>query len=216
MPNELATLTEALPQKYSAEDFAAAASNNAFLPRLQLMTANSEVCKEGKFPINHYALIRDSSHQDLGVEVDVLVAAWRPKAMRIGDDNIVTSYDVQSADFKKIVEDSANVNSGCMYGPEYLVWVASAKSFATLYCGSKTNRRESGNIQTNIGKVVSLKAKKCQNSKNTWFGILASPSSVTPNPLPEQGKLVEEVQKFQNPPESDVQAADAKDTGRTH
>ena len=60
-----------VPAKYSDDVFDDLASS--FLPQLRLMTASSDVCKSGEFPINHYALIRGSNREDLGTEVDVWV-----------------------------------------------------------------------------------------------------------------------------------------------
>ena len=50
---ELIKLDEAtLPQKFTDDAFLAATKAGDYLPRLQLMTAASNECKSGKFPIN--------------------------------------------------------------------------------------------------------------------------------------------------------------------
>ena len=74
----------------SDEDFKAVASGSAgFLPRLQLFSGNSDMTKRGKIPIAHYGLVtgRDSV-DDLGPEVEILPVSWRPKAMRLTDDQV--------------------------------------------------------------------------------------------------------------------------------
>ena len=61
--------------------FKAATKSGDYLPRLQLLTSNSEIVKDGKFPMNHFAIVRDQNNQDIGESVDVLVVAWRAKAI---------------------------------------------------------------------------------------------------------------------------------------
>ena len=66
------------------EVFKEATQSGDYLPRLQLMTSNSKICKDGQFTINHFAIVRDQNHQDVGESVDILVIAWRAKAIEIG------------------------------------------------------------------------------------------------------------------------------------
>lgn len=208
MSNELTkldALDDLLPQKYSDETFDAAASGSSFLPRLQLMTSNSEKCKTGEFPTNHYALVSDQKHDDLGKNVDVLLLVWRPKALDTGGDVVISVYDVDSEEFARIQDRSLNVqNSNCMFGPEFLVWIPSIQKFATFFCGTKSSRREAGNIKALLKKPATLTSQKCSNKSFTWFAPQVSACS-TPFDLPQQDKLVAAVEQFNNPPEPEVE-----------
>ena len=45
-------------QKYDDDTFKEVVTSGGYLARLQLMTSQSNKCKSGDFPINHYALVR--------------------------------------------------------------------------------------------------------------------------------------------------------------
>jgi len=193
--------------KYSDEDFALATKAGDYLPRVQLMTSNSDKCKKGDFPINHYALVRGKDFQDLGDSVDALVIAWRPKAIEMAD-AIIVDHDPNSEEFKRIQAKAGDANSGCMYGPEFLLYLPDQKEFATFFMGSKSSRNEAGNMRTRMHKAATLKSQELSNKHYSWF----SPSIVscsTPFDLPDQAELVEQKQKFENPPEPELE----KDSG---
>jgi len=204
-----AEIVNQLPQKYSQADFEAISTSGKYLARLQLMTSNSKQCKDGTFPINHFALIKDNLYKDLGSTVDVLIVAWRPKALRL-DEPVISIFDPQDPQFKQIAEDSEEQNSKCMYGPEYLVWIPVVTQFALFFMGSKSARRESANMNARLLKAGTLKPKKIETKQRTWFCPTATPCT-TPFDLPSADDIKQEKEKFDNPPKSLVEEAD--DTG---
>jgi hypothetical protein len=191
-------------QKFNDKDFDVLRSGS-YLPRLQLMTSNSEKCKAGEFPINHYALVQDQSHADLGLSVDVLVIAWRPKAMSIGD-QVVSAYDHESELFKSIQEKAEQPNSGSMWGYEYLIWLPGVKKFSTFFMGSKSARREAPQVKARLGKAATLSSKKIETSSFTWFAPKCSDCS-TPFEMPEREAFAHEVERFNNPVKTEVEVA---------
>jgi hypothetical protein len=191
-------------QKWTDEDFQKVVTSGSYLPRLQLMTANSEPCKTGEFPINHYALVRDKVYQDLGLTVDILLIAWRPKSLDMGGEIVIAEYNPESDPFKAIVEKAEIKDSGCMYGPEYLVWIPSTKSFALFFMGSKSARRESPNLNSRLLKASTLKSKKIETTSYTWYCPQVTPCR-TPFEIPDQEDVKEQVQKFNNPPQQEIQ-----------
>jgi len=118
MSNELISMEDLGQAKYGDDQsFSLVSTASAFLPRLQLFGANSEVVKEGKFPMGCYGLVRSKEQiDDLTKEVAVLVLGWRPKAMQIDGDDITTLYNPSLDAFKQIAAKSEESNSGCMYG----------------------------------------------------------------------------------------------------
>ena len=202
-------------QKFAPEVLDAITSA-AFLPRLQLMIATSEPCKNGDFPINHYALVRSkNSMEDLGDSVDLFVVTWRPKALKI-DETVFAVYDPKlgddgkpTGDFARIMIDSEKRDSGCMYGPEYLVWIPQIKEFATFFMGSKSSRRESPLMSARCGKMATLKSKLIPGKKYKWFAPSVFACSTPPDEanMPSAVDIKTEVDKFNNPPESEVETA---------
>jgi len=208
-------------QKYGDDVFKATAQASAWLPRVQLCIANSSVCQNDDFPVNHYALVRGKTHVDLGENCDVQIIAWRPKALEIGDP-IVTVYDPKIIDgqptgeFARIANRSnTEQNSGCMYGPEFLIWVPMLKEFATFFMGSLSARMEADNIRTKLGQSMTLTSEKRSNKKFSWRTPIGSACSTPLDNFPSDEQFAAEVEKFNNPPEKNVEVAEeTKDSKR--
>jgi len=213
MSNELAKI-EGLDglqlDKYTEKDFDAAASSQSYLPRLQLMTANSSKCKGGEIGVNSYALVRDQDYKDLGKNVDVLLVTWRPKALETGE-AVISVYDPQSADFQRIQAKSDEKDSGCMFGPEYLCWVPSKKTFATFFMGTKSARRESANVKALLKQAATLGSQHIKTPKYDWYAPKVQACS-TPFEMPGKDELVEAVEKFNNPPVSEIEGVEETET----
>ena len=199
--------------KHDDSAFDLATKSGAWLPRLQLMTKNSDACDDGTFPVNEYALVDGSNLTNVGKEVDVLVITWRPKAIEMGDE-IITVYDPKDPEFERIQIKSDTKDSGCMFGIEFLVYVASQKCFATFFMGSKSSRREAPNVKALLRKAATLKSHRIEGKKFKWQSPCVSPCS-TPFATPDVASLKEEIDKFNNPAKSDVEAADEADTAAT-
>lgn len=202
LTTELATN---LPSKYDDDAFSKMASTG-FLPRLQLMTSNSEACKSGEFPTNHYAQVNDSQNLDLGKSVDCLILSWRPKALDMNGEDIVASFDPESDSYADIQKRSEEPNSGCMWGPEFLVYIPQTKAFATFFMGSKSARRVAPAVKGLMYKAATLDSKKVETTKFTWFVPDVTPCQ-SPFDAPDMDEIKEQVEKFQNPPEPAVEVA---------
>lgn len=209
--NELIKLEGVAVQKFDDKAFLEATKSGDYLPRLQLMTANSDICKKGQFPINSYALVSGQTHTDLTATVDILVIAWRPKAIEIGE-VIITAYDVNHAEFTRIAEKSNEKDSGCMFGPEFLVWVPSVKQFATFFMGSKSTRRESPNLKALLHKGATLKSHLIETPKYSWMSPVIVPCT-TPFEIPSVPDAMEQVNKFNNPPVTEVEKVETPAAG---
>lgn len=220
MSNETALVNIPQGQLPSDDIFSASTKGGGWLSRLQLMTSASKECKSGDFPINHYALVDGQVCNDLGKEVDCIVLGWRPKALDMSGDQIISLFrpevvdgEITNTAFKAIMEKSGEVNSQCMYGPEFLVWIPGVKQFATLFMGSKSARREAPNLKNRIGFGVTLKSVEASNKKFTWYTPAITPCS-TPLDPPNPDKMQIQLDKFNNPPESEIEVADAAQPAR--
>ena len=180
-----------------------AVASAAYTPRLQLMTSNSGPVKSGEFPANHYALVQDQKYVDLGKEVEMWVITWRPKAIDMSDDDtITTSFDPKDPEFQRIQAKSEEKDSGCMFGPEYLVYVSSQRAFATFFMGSKSARRESPALQSKIKDTATLKSHFIETKKFSWYAPTVTACSNTLD-QPDPDALKPELEKFLNPPKDD-------------
>lgn len=224
MSDELALLPQELlqPSKYGTELAHKQVGGSSFLPRLQLLGASTNLCKKGKVPIGTYAVLRgkDVVVHLLGEEVVCLLVSWRPKAIRFGSGNDKTKvlYNPATPDFKKIEVDSTKSDSGCMYGPEYLVYIPTVNEFVTFHFNSATMRVASAGMYPNLGKAVTCKVEFIEKGKHSWHGPVILNCS-TPPPLPEDKEAFFatwklEMDKFNNPKEEE-QLEEATDTGGT-
>ena len=203
-----------VPAKYSAEDFAAVSSTSGFLPRLQLIGSNSELAQTGKMGQGRYAVIHSKdSFEDLGDSVDCVIFSWRPKALSVSEETVISNFKPESDEFKRIREKSAEKDSGCMFCPEFLCWVPGA-GFVTFFMGSKTARREAGKMQPLVGHSATLKAQLISTAKYRWHGPVILPCSTPIADLPSQEELDQTVDKFVNPPESQVETVEASGSAR--
>lgn len=217
VPATLDELSEALPAPiHDDSEFTAAVASGDFLPRLQLMTGNSEKCADGTFPINHYALVSGQNLDDLGESVVILPLDWTPKAIEMGGEIVITVYKQEDPEFERIAEKSGQKDSGCMFGIEFLVWVPGESKFATFFMGSKSSRREAPNVKARMHKACLLKAQKIETRKYTWFAPKAEQCSdeIT---LPSIAEIQKQVEKFRNPPKPEIEVApeeDGEEAGR--
>jgi len=208
-----AEILAASVSKFDDSQFDLATKSGDYLARIQLMTSNSDKCKDGSFPMNNYALVKDQNYVDLGSSVDVLCVAWRPKALEMGE-AVITVFDPSQAEFQRIQEKSSEPNSGCMYGPEYLLYVPSAKAWATFFMGTKSARREAPALKALLHKGATLSSHKIETPKFTWFAPRITKCS-TPFELPEDmEELKEQVDKFNNPPVTEIEHVDDSSDAR--
>ena len=191
-----------------------------YLDRLQFMSSGSTQCKAGEFPINHYAFVRGDSLEDIGTDVNVIALAMRLKAMDFNDgvravyDPKLNDENIPTGEFKKIMDESEEKDSNMMWGTEFLVYVPVKQEFASLFFGSKTARRDIPSMVARMNKPATLKSKKIETKKYTYYSMLVTPCSETFD-LPAQTKVDEEIEKFLNPPESEVEVVDEKDAAAT-
>jgi hypothetical protein len=203
----------AVPAAYDDELFDKTAKSGDWLPRFQLMTSNSTECKDGKFPINHFALVRDQKFTDLGDRVSGLIAAWRPKALEI-DEEITTNYDPNSDEFKRISEESLKSDSNAMYGPEFLLWLPEPLTFATFFMCTKSMRRTSGDVKALMNNGGTFTPKKIVTKKYTWFSPVVE-ACTTPFKLPDGSELLAQYNKFMQPEVEDKERVkDGEKSGR--
>ncbi len=192
-----------------AETFDDIVKSGNYLGRLQLFGSKSDAVAEGRIPAAHYGFVHDDDITDLGEEVDLVIIGWRAKALDTSGDALIIDFNSKSEIFADIKARSGSRDSGCMFGPEFLVYLPEQDVFATYYMSSKTARREAKKVVPLVGKAATLKCHLIDPpaSKYKWHAPLVFPCSA-PMKAPPEDKLREEWAKFSNPPKSDVEVAD--------
>ena len=187
-----------------------------YLPYLQVLGSNSDSVQRGEQPVGTWALTLNKNIQNLGKAIVCLVLSWRPKAMKY--DPVETYFKVDHPKFKEIQQKSESPNSGCGYGPEFLLWLPDHKKFATFFCGTKTARREAPVLQG----VIKTPKKQCQIQTHLiegrngfkWHGPKVMNYDMPINVMPPLEELQKWIGKFNNPPESETEEAEAPSADR--
>jgi hypothetical protein len=129
-----------------------------YLPRIQLITKGKYV-DTGKIAPGHWGVPQAGGEdiEDLGVKIDVLPLMARPKAMDVSDhDAIITVYDPNCDEFKRIM--TAPKDSGCMWGPTYLVYERSTEKFYELFFCNASGRTEAAKLKAFLPNAEGVQA----------------------------------------------------------
>jgi len=198
-------------------DFDAIAKSSDFLPRLQLFTKGKAINKKLVGPGNYGIPVSDDEVTDLGDEIDILPLARRPKAIDLKDkDNIVAVYDLRDPEFARIQTQSAEKESGCMYGPSFLVFERSTGQFLEFFCGTKSARTEAKRIYPYLPLTqamidansalaeqmphnalpVTMKSRLVEKGQWSWHVPVAVKCSTPFTTLPPTEAIVEQITKF--------------------
>jgi len=215
MTTELATIADLpiAPSKFATPEALSKLTTSSYISRIQLMGGNSEIVKEGKFPIGHFALVVGKTYEDLTSEFNAVVLAWRPKAMQFQPE-ILSSYDPESTLFKKFVERAASEsNSGCGYGPEFLFWLPDYEKFGLFFCSNITARNEAPNIAALMRKVCTVRSELIKTKKYTWHGPRITKCDAEVK-VPSIEVLSEILNKFCNPPAVEAEPAEQENRDR--
>lgn len=214
MKPEMAAYLAGLAQKHDDKEFALVAVAGDWLPRLSLCGGNSDLAKEGKVPMGQYAMVNGKDVVVLGASVDCFPLAWRPKAMSMTADGVVSNFDPTSDQFKDLAAKSEIQDSGCMFGPEFLLWVPEVKRYITFMMGSKSSRREAPNLKGLIAQPTTLKVTLLAGKKFKWHNPVIVKCS-TPFAMPSDLEELKSVKdKFENPPKTPVvEKVDPVETG---
>lgn len=196
--------------KYADDKGFEAVAAASYMPRIQLFGGGSNACKEGKIPIAHWGLVNGEGIIDLGKEAHMFCLKWRPKALQINKKlkKIQTEYNPKCKEFVRIQNQSDEKDSGCMFGPEFLIWEPFNRTFATLFLGSKTARRMSPEVRARLGSAMTMKAVLIDSGEYKWHGPVVTICSQE-FALPDGEVTAGVIDKFCNPPEREIEDAPA-------
>ena len=219
--SELATIQEAtttldipveqtMAVNVASDDFDSIVST--YLPRIQLFDFNTDAVKSDKIKAGHYGIVVNTNIIPAGKDVVAFYIAYRLAALDMRD-GFKAYYDHKSPDFLNIAEISKGSNSRCLAGPEFLLYLPEYKRFVTFMMGSKTAKREAGEMRDKLRSLVTLKSKLISADTYKWFGPVVTACSTPHNP-PAPDRMNAEIERFRNPPKAAV-VETAPDNART-
>lgn len=200
MSNELANLTNLPTTNVSDNEYDSLVKSGDYLPRIQLFGFKSDAVAKNMIPREHYGLVEGKEIIDLGETVTIVPIARRLKAMDTSDRQApIISTNNESPLFKEIVARAGTPQSNCMFGPEYLVYLAGRNKLALLFLCSVTARNESKKIEPFMKSrsPITLSSRLASNAKGTWTAMVVNESEV-PVSVPQEivDRVVPEVDKF--------------------
>jgi hypothetical protein len=219
------------------DQFAELAKGGDYIGRMQLFTKGKAINKELIRP-GHYGIPEsDEEVYDLGVTVNILPLARRPKAIDMTDlEALVIVYDMETPEFKRIAAKSVEAESHCQFGPSFLVYEQSTRRFLEFFCGTKTNRIEAKKIypflplsEGDIRRLaeagtdvtglephgpipLTLKVKLAENRKGSWHAPVVVMCSTPFVALPSEEVFVKEIMRFLTIRDNGVEKVEEKTT----
>lgn len=137
-------------------------SERKFLPYVRLIGTSSKEAEDSSVNPGNFVLMRDTNTRVmLTSSFEALVVALRSVACRKTEKSLLRYYDMESAEYKKIEEESRIPGQmGAWHGPEFLIWVRSLRTWATFHCSSETARGRSADLITILKTWANARAAK--------------------------------------------------------
>jgi len=197
-------------------------TGKTFLPRIQLMQAMSaQVNKEPPEAAkgDYLLVINKSEFHNFGREFVCVPVTFRLKATEFSPDGTIRSFfDITTPEFIRVKDkaQSDGFDSGCLAGPEFLLWLPDLKRFATYHLTSQTAQGIAKTLRGLQGSPAVIKASiQTNRKKQTYFMPTCSAFNGEISAYPEPAILKDEANSFRNPKSSEIEdAEESSDTGR--
>jgi len=115
---------------------------------------------------------------------------------------IIACYDATKPEFARIKDAASKPNSGCMYGPSFLIFERSTGEFYEYFMGNKSARNESGKVVAFLATAergplpMTLRNRYATAGDYGWHVPVAVKCSEPFTNLPPMDKVVAVMEKF--------------------
>jgi hypothetical protein len=217
-------------QRGDDEEFGELAKGGDFLGRLQLYSKGKAIDKGLVKPGTWGIPESDEDIVDLGDSIDCLVLARRPKALDMSDkEAIVVNYDMKSDEFQRIADAAGGTDSGCMFGPSFLVVERSTGRMLEYFCGTKSTRSEAKKIYAFLPLTeqqiadrgldcephgplpFTMGCRLVEKGRFSWHVPVVKKCSTPFTKMPTMAAAAKEIERFLNPPEEGVEKVQEKE-----
>lgn len=191
-------------------------SASDFFPRLQLIQpASKAIGRKQVKSAGVYSLTKGKDEvEDLGDTVNIVVCAVRAKALRTKG-MLMSIFDPKDDEFAKIKNESRVKNSGCMWGPEFLLYLPDYDGgeglFATFFMSSPTQRRSSKSVNARIRNKATLTSKFIEDEEHGWYATECNDCVEAFANMPSAEDFAEQIKKFND--EQPTKAKTVADAG---
>lgn len=212
-------------------------TERAFLPYVKLIGTGSAEAESGVYKPGTWIFCKGKDNiTDLTNSTEILLLCSRPRACRKTQTGILSYYDMDAAEYKKVEADSQiKGNMGAWHGTEFLVWSRAMRAFCTYHASSATARGRCAELITLLmnwrdSRDARKKAKAAGNeepqekrpqctfksvlieyksiNKKQWGPVFA-PATTPFSEYPSLEEMKSQSTRFLAPPKSDVETVTA-------
>lgn len=190
----------------------ATSGGRKYAARLQLVS-KGKLVDSGKVRPGCFAIIDGENVTDLGKSIDLIPLAVLDKALDVSGETPVVAFNRNNPEFKRIAETSKTVNSGCMYGPCFLVFERTSGSFLEIFFNNKSGRAEADKLKDFVpvnaadaealgisarpASPACIKSKYIEREQWSWFAPeIGAAEGVSFDKTPTADELLEAVNRF--------------------
>jgi len=212
MSNELTAFNSVPVSAAALTTEASAPTRSKFPARLQLVS-KGKLVDSGKVRPGHFAIINGEEILDVGNGVDCIPLACLDKALDVSGDEVKVAFGANNELFKDIKARAATPNSGCMFGPVFLVFERSTASFVELFFNNKSGRMEADKlkaccpvsqaaadelgIESRPAAAANITSKYIEKERFSWFAPeIVKAEGVSFDKTPTSEELLEQVNRF--------------------
>lgn len=139
------------------------------LPRIELLTSNSTLCKSGEFPVNTFGKTLGSGKPlNIGKQIVFQYLQAHIEFVDVNDKKCMNYFDEQSEQAKSVKERENEKNSGCFWGYNLLCFNEEFGYF-TIFLRGKTARGEYSVVKGHIGEWFSATPTLRHNRDREWY-----------------------------------------------
>lgn len=135
-----------------------------FLPNLKFLA--NDMCgevKAKKAKAGHWCLVEGDTVTDLGESIVCIPFVRLDKAIDNNPDDAIVAFGVETEEYVRIADevDADGYDSGCMYGPCFLMYCVDLERFVSCWLYSKSARNEGDNISVFLPVAKEHETEEC-------------------------------------------------------
>jgi len=182
-----------------------------YAKRIQLVS-KGKLVDTGKCLPGSLAIVDGESVVSLGKEIDFVPLAVLDKALDCSGGTVSVEFGRSNPKYQEIANRSLTANSGCMFGPCFLVWERTHGQFFEIFLNNKSARMEAAKlyphlpisaaaakangIEAQAPKRTKMATKYVTKGKNSWFVPVVTESTAKFDKVPTNEQLITAVTSF--------------------
>jgi len=224
MSNDLTTFGGDIPFSQAAIAKPAASQDRDYAARLQLVSKGKMVDKGLARP-GSFAVVDGENVTDLGNSVDCIPLACLDKALDVSGEEVSVAFGKDNPEYQRIAAEALKPDSGCMFGPVYLLFERTTGSFLELFFNNKSGRvvadrlgallpiskaaAEAHGVDARAPQAANVSSKYIEKGRYAWYAPeIAKAEGVSFDNPPSAEALTKAVVNFLKQGEFEAESRD--------